>query len=592
MKLVEALKNHKLIADGSFGTYFASKHGADLVPELSNITHPEWVCEIHKEYILAGACLVRTNTFAAYVENLGKEVDVKAVRTAAVNNAIQAVSEAKKLGAEQEVYIAGDIGPAPFDIDKRDDIACYREIAEDLIQAGCDLLVFETFSDMEEIYPVIQELKIKYPELFILVSFAVNQYGYSTTGCSAARLVQRVATCSEIDAVGLNCGIGPAHMSAVVNKLGNAGGKYISIFPNAGYPKLVRDRVFYSDNTGYFVEKMNEIAQWGADILGGCCGTKPEHIRVLADTVDCGVSKSITCAKFSGENIGQGRNEAFFAGKNTGEKLIAVELVPPLNADDEAIIKSAEYLKHLGVDALTFPDSPSGRTRVDSVLMADKVAKETGLCVIPHLSCRDKNAIAMRSQIMGAYINNIYNLLVITGDPVPVTERGQIKSVFNFDSVKLMRMISDMNYEFFAEAPMVYGGAINQGRLNIDAEIKRVRRKIDNGTSFFMSQPVFTIKDAECLRRIKSETGARILCGIMPLISRKNALFMKNEISGIGIDDEIVELFPENVSREQGEQIGVSLARKAMEMCNDFADGYYFSFPFNRVHLLERLLKK
>ncbi len=592
MELRNELKNQKLIADGSFGTYFASKHGSDLVPELSNVSHPEWVCEIHKEYILSGACLIRTNTFAAYSENLGKNVDVKALRIAAVDNAFKAVSQAKSIGARQRVYVAGDIGPAPFDIEKRDDFGCYREMAEDLISAGCELLVFETFSDMEEIYPVIQEIKVKYPEMFILVSFAVNQYGYSTTGCSAKKLIQRAAVCNEIDAVGLNCGIGPAHMAAVVKKLGNVGEKYISIFPNAGYPKLVRDRVFYSENTGYFVEKMNEIAQWGADILGGCCGTKPTHIKALAETVDCNVKKTIAPAKSGGEGVKNGRNEAFFAGKMSCEKLIAVELVPPLNADDEEIIKSAEYLKGMGVDALTFPDSPSGRTRVDSVLMADKVAKETGLCVIPHLSCRDKNAIAMRSQIMGAYINNIYNLLIITGDPVPVTERGRVKSVFNFDSVKLMSMISDMNSEFFTEAPMVYGGAINQGRVNPDAEIKRIKRKLENGAGFFMSQPVFTAKDAECLRKIKNETGARILCGIMPLISRRNALFMKNEISGIGIDDEIVELFPENGTREQGEGIGVMLAKNAMKMCEDFADGYYFSFPFNRVYLLEKLLEK
>lgn len=592
MKLRDVLKNQKLIADGSFGTYFASKHGSDIIPELSNLTNPEWVSEIHREYILAGACLVRTNTFAAYEENLGREVDVKAVRKEAVDNAMTAIKDAQKLGANQKVYLAGDIGPAPFDIEKRDDFGCYLEMAGDLISAGCDLLVFETFPDLEEILPVIQELKKKYPELFILVSFAVNQYGYSSTGCSAAKLIQKAAGYEEIDAVGLNCGIGPAHMTAVVKKIGNIGEKFISVFPNAGYPKLVRDRVFYSENTEYFVEKMNEVAQWGADILGGCCGTKPAHIKGLIEAVECNVERNRITSEVGGEEVRHGRNEAFFAGKKSGEKLIAVELVPPLNVDDEAVIKSAEYLKGLGVDALTFPDSPSGRTRVDSVLMADKVAKETGLCVIPHISCRDKNAIAMRSQIMGAYINNIYNLLVITGDPVPVTERGQVKSVFNFDSVKLMGMINDMNSEFFSEAPMVYGGAINQGRLNLDAEIKRVKRKLENGAGFFMSQPVFTKKDANCLRRIKEETGARILCGIMPLISRRNALFMKNEISGVGIDDEIVELFPENGSREQGESIGVMLAKKAMEMCDDFADGYYFSFPFNRVYLLEKLLEK
>ena len=210
---------------------------------------------------------------------------------------------------------------------------------------------------------------------------------------------------------------------------------------------------------------------------------------------------------------------------------------------------------------------------------------------MPHICCRDKNAIAMRSLILGAHINDIHNLLIITGDPIPSLARQTVKSVFNFDSVGLMKIVRDMNQEYFPDAPMVYGGAINQGRRNIEVEIKRVKRKMEVGAEFFLTQPVFSKNDADRVRHIKESTGARILCGIMPLISRKNASFMKNEIAGVDVTDEIIQRYPEHGTKEEGEAVGVAIAREIIEYTKDFADGYYFSFPFNRVHLLKEIRK-
>ena len=224
--------------------------------------------------------------------------------------------------------------------------------------------------------------------------------------------------------------------------------------------------------------------------------------------------------------------------------------------------------------------------------MAGKVHRETGMCVMPHICCRDKNAIAMRSTFLGAHINDIHNFLIITGDPVPTLARQTTKAVFNFDAVGLMNIAQDMNVESFADCPLTYGGAINQGRINLDVEIRRVIRKMEAGASFFLTQPIFTAEAADRVRRIRNETGARILCGIMPLVSRKNALFMKNEIAGVMVTDEIVARYPENADRETGEAVGVALAREVMQLTADFADGYYFSFPFNRVSMLTEILQK
>jgi homocysteine S-methyltransferase len=244
----------------------------------------------------------------------------------------------------------------------------------------------------------------------------------------------------------------------------------------------------------------------------------------------------------------------------------------------------------MDVDVVTIPDSPSGRTRADSVLMAAKIMKETGLRVMPHISCRDKNAIAIRASVLGARLNDIKDFLVITGDPVPVMFRQSTRSVFNFDSVGMMELLGTMNDEVFADGDITYGGAINQNRTNIQVEIARIKKKRDAGAKFFISQPVFTEAQAQILRDIKNELGVTLIVGIMPLVSRRNALFMKNEMAGIDIPDELVERYGADFTRQEGETCGVNMAKEIISFSQDFADGYYFSFPFNRVHMLEKIL--
>ena len=289
------------------------------------------------------------------------------------------------------------------------------------------------------------------------------------------------------------------------------------------------------------------------------------------------------------------KSKAFFLdeeGRVKNKKLVAVELAPPFNGEDEQLLAAAYQLKESLVDVITFPDSPSGRTRIDSVLMAAKVRRETNIAVMPHICCRDKNAIAMRSLFLGASINDIHNMLIITGDPIPSVERQSVKGVFNFDAVGLMNIAKEMNEEKMTPTPISYGGAINQGRRNLEVEIARVRRKMEAGAEFFLTQPVFSSDSVARLRRIKEETGARILCGIMPLVSRRNAEFMKNEIPGVSVPEEVVERYPEKGKKEEGEAIGIMIAREMIELTEDFADGYYFSFPFNRVYLLDKILKQ
>lgn len=592
MNIREYLKKSKLIADGSFGTYYSKKYKTVDIPEYANITASQRISEIHTEYINSGAKLIRTNTFASNTYSLDCSIEqVKENIKAAYKIAKEAVEQSGK-----EIFIAGNIGPVPavFQPDFEAVEEEYYQIAKTFIDEGADILCFETFTQSEHIMPAIKRIKEECNP-FIIVQFCVNQYGYSEAGESAERLVSETAFSKCVDAVGLNCGVGPAHMQQILSKINLNNNCFATAMPNAGYPLLVRNRVKYADNPIYFASKVNDIALLGADIIGGCCGTTPDYIREVAKTVDLTPTVKSDETSANNENEKPVIKKSFFRnadGTIKDKKLIAVELAPPFGADDKKLLEAAHMLKGLGVDVLTFPDSPSGRTRIDSVLMAQKVKNVTGFEVMPHICCRDKNAIAMRSTFLGASINDINNFLIITGDPIPVMARQVVKSVFNFDSVGLMRIADEMNSEALKDSPLTYGGAINQSRRRIESEIKRVQKKMEAGAEFFLTQPVFTAEDAERLRRVKEETGARILCGIMPLVSRKNALFMKNEISGVNVTDEVIERYPENADREDGENVGVELAKEMIAATRDFADGYYFSFPFNRTYLLKRIIEE
>lgn len=592
MNIREYLKKSKLIADGSFGTYYSQKYKTVDIPEYANITAPQRISEIHTEYINSGAKLIRTNTFASNTYSLDCSIEqVKENIKAAYKIAKEAVEQSGK-----EIFIAGNIGPVPavFQPDFEAVEEEYYQIAKTFIDEGADILCFETFTQSEHIMPAIKRIKEEC-NLFIIVQFCVNQYGYSEAGESAERLVSETAFSKCVDAVGLNCGVGPAHMQQILSRINLNNNCFVTAMPNAGYPLLVRNRVKYADNPIYFASKVNDMALLGADIIGGCCGTTPDYIREVAKTVDLTPTVKSDETSANNENEKPVIKKSFFRnadGTIKDKKLIAVELAPPFGADDKKLLEAAHMLKGLGVDVLTFPDSPSGRTRIDSVLMAQKVKNVTGFEVMPHICCRDKNAIAMRSTFLGASINDINNFLIITGDPIPVMARQVVKSVFNFDSVGLMRIADEMNSEALKDSPLTYGGAINQSRRRIESEIKRVQKKMEAGAEFFLTQPVFTAEDAERLRRVKEETGARILCGIMPLVSRKNALFMKNEISGVNVTDEVIERYPETADRDDGENVGVELAKEMIAATRDFADGYYFSFPFNRTYLLKRIIQE
>ncbi len=596
IKIEDYLKQHRLLADGAFGTYYAQlSENQETAAEWANLREPELVKQIHKEYIRAGARLIRTNTFAANEEVLlcdrreQKEILKKGYELAA-----EAVRE-----SGEEVYIAADIGPIPENLsgNHADILEEYAFICDTFLECGAQIILFETFSEVKYIEALTTHIRARVGAAempVVMVQFCLNRYGYSRAGISAQRLLEQASQTDGIKVVGFNCGIGSGHMLEVLKKVDHSSGKFLMAMPNSNYPQLMQDRTVYLDNSQYFAERMQDIAALGVDIIGGCCGTTPEYIRKTGLKLDRSPAIHIEkkrAEKDADKNTEVAENE-FLQKLEAGKKVIAVELDPPYDAEFEKIMERANILKAVGVDMLTFADSPMARARMDSVLTSIKVRTEVDIPVMPHISCRDKNMIAMRAQLLGAYANDVRNLLIVTGDPIPGSDRAEVSSVFDFNSIRLMEFTKEMNAEHFKREPLCYGGALNYARANIDVEIERMKKKIAAGAAYFLTQPIFSKEDIEKIRYIKQKADTKILCGIMPLVNYRNASFIQNEITGIHVPDEVVHAFSPEMTRAEGEAVGVKIARNVMRELDDIADGYYFMLPFNRVNLVSLCLEK
>lgn len=597
MNLREYLKKHILISDGSMGTYYSSiiKKDGEL-SELGNLMTPEIIESIHKEYISAGARLLRTNTFAANRRVLMTDSNKqeKIIRTAC-RIAKKAVKDSKTLLADNErIWILGDIGPINEDANTSDTEVFeeYKFICDIFLDEGLDGIHFETQSNVNYIEKLVPYIKNKNPDAFIMASFSVNRNGYSSDGISAVRLLEKAGQIDGVDACGLNCGIGSGHMYQLLKNMSLPYDKFSYSAPNAGYPEQMHNRMVFIDNALYFTENMNKITALGVNIIGGCCGTTPEYIRNLASQIDTArnISNRQRINVKSQVKATPVRENDFYQLFNKGKKVIAVELDPPYNAELEKVMECAHRLKGVGADIITFADSPMGRSRVDSILMSIKIAEETGLRVMPHICCRDRNMIAMRSVLLGAYIHGIRNLLIVTGDPVPGENRTKTTGVFDYNSIQLMNYVKDMNEEHFASEPFYYGGALNQGRGNLDKIIERMQRKIDAGAAYFLTQPIYSDEDVRRIGYIKERLNTKILCGIMPLVSYKNAYFIKNELSGINVPDEVIARYSPDMTREEAEVTGAQIAKEIINKLDPIADGYYFMLPFNRVSLMDKIL--
>ena len=370
----------------------------------------------------------------------------------------------------------------------------------------------------------------------------------------------------------------------------------ISALPNASYPEIINEKMVYVYNPDYFANIVADIKVLGAKILGGCCGTTPEHIKSISDRIEICEIKEIEKERMKQvEKIKkekQKKSSNFLKKIQREEFVIAVELDPPYDTSIEGLMESARVCKENGVDIITVADSPRAIARVDSMMMASKIKREIDIDVIPHLCCRDKNVNALKSGILAAHIEDVRNILVITGDPILDIDKISTKSVFNLNSYKLIEMIDDMNKEIFKQEPINIGGALNLNVRCKEAEIKRMMKKVDKGANIFFTQPIFDETAIDFLSKMKKNKDIRILGGIMPIVNYRNAQFLNNEVPGIEIPQKYVDRFDPDMSKREAEQVGIELAVELANNLREHVDGLYFINPFNRIEMIMKILQR
>jgi len=603
-ELEKRLKDSVLLLDGAMGTMIYSKgiFINQCFDEL-NLSRPDLIKEIHREYVNAGADCIETNTFGANRLKLGKHGFGEKLETINVTGA----ALAREI-AGNNVLVAGSIGPlgarlepwGPLSYQEARD--AFEEQARALNKGGADLIILETFLDLSEIQQAIQGVR-EACQLPVIASMTIGDDGNSLFGTAPETFTQRLDQWGA-DVIGLNCSVGPQVMMETLEKIIKTTAKPISVMPNAGIPKMVDGRNFYLASGEYMAEYTRRFIQAGAKIVGGCCGTTPEYIRAMRNAISSIIPRKQTVMLTVDKKIEKKSPPVPFEKKSRfakkiaqGEFVTTAEIVPPRGVDPSRVLKSVKRLKESGVDAVNIPDGPRARSRMSAQFLSILIERNIDIEPILHYTCRDRNLLGMMSDMIGLSAVGIKNLLIITGDPPKMGDYPDASAVFDVDSIGLINMVSSLNQgvdlggnSIGQPTRYLIGVGVNPGAIDMEREIRRFEWKVKAGAEFAITQPIFDL--SLLLDLIKAIEHARmpLIAGIWPLVSLNNAEFMNNEVPGASVPDEIMERMRRADRKNQALQEGLEIAREMVLQVRDHVQGIQVSTPFGKVsHVLEVL---
>lgn len=594
------IKDTPLIFDGAMGTVIYEK-GIFLnacYDEL-NLTNPDLIKSIHQSYVDAGADVILTNTFGANrikLEKYGLADKVKEINIAGVKLA---------RSTSEDVYVLASIGSnlSSGEILTSENLerikASYKEQISILVDAGVDGIIFETFFDVEELLlasSIAEEFDIP-----VIASMTLTKEMETPRGLSIVTALKKLDKSQSVDILGLNCSIGPHAMLSAVEKVIGSISKPLVVQPNAGHPQKRDGRMIYLSTPEYFTSYCKNYINLGVMGVGGCCGTNVEHIKEMARTIKAltGVKKHVEISKIEVQNtnivVTPTIEKSNFAKKlfSKTEKAISIEITPPRSVDLTPMLEKVQKCKDVGVDAINIPDGPRASARISPMVAGVMIEQKIGIEVILHYCCRDRNLIGMQSDILGGYAAGIKNYLVITGDPPKLGNYPQATAVFDVDAVGLTKVIHNLNRgediagnEINPPTSILIGVGANPCAINLENEIKHFYNKIDAGAEYVMTQPVF---DSDTLLRFIDITSKYkqipVVAGIWPLVSLKNALFLKNEVPGVEIPDRIIERMEKANTKEDALKIGIEIAHEIKQKIDSSVQGYQISAPFGKVDL-------
>lgn len=607
-QFLDALKEGVLLCDGAMGTMLYSR-GIFInrcFDEL-NLSSPDLVKEIHREYIASGAEIIETNTFGANrfrlmphgLENKTKEINYRGAQLA-------------REEAGQEVYIAGSIGPLsrtgkPFaEVTPSDIKKVFSEQAEALVEGGVDLIILETFSHLEEMRLAIEAVK-EVCHLPLIAQMTFTDSGNTISGDSVENVVKRLEDWG-VDVAGTNCTLGPRDMLECIKRMVPLLKKaMLSAQPNAGSPQYIEGRYLYLSSPEYMAEYARRFIQLGVNIVGGCCGTTPEHIKAISQAISAFRPSKIKMApitKTKEKRVAveplKTEDKSSFAKKLREKFVVSVEIDPPRGFDLTRLFEGVRVLKEHSVDAINIPDGPRATARMSPMGVAFLLETRLGMETILHVCCRDRNLLGLQSDLLAAYANGLKNLLIITGDPPKLGDYPSATAVFDVDSIGLVKLVSHLNQgedlignSIGSPASFHIGVGVNPGAINIELELKRYQFKIEAGAEYALTQPVFEARLLEDFLHQTSDVKIPIMVGILPLLSYKNAEFLHNEVPGMRIPSRIRESLRKTSSNEKARELGIRIAQEALLQSKELQQvkGVYIMPPLGRYDLALKVLE-
>ena len=598
-----------LLCDGAMGTMlYAGGVPLDGCFDVLNANNPTLIQSIHAAYLSAGADLIETNTFGANRFKLAVHGLDARVREINARGAKLARDVRETTG--REAFVLGSIGPlgkylAPIGaIGVEEGRAAFREQAEGLLEGGLDAFILETFSDLGEIRLAVEAIRALTDELPIIAQMAFTDEGVTFVGRSAVE-VARALRGLPVQVIGANCSVGSSVLYDILEQmLPEAGGLPISIQPNAGLPSRVGERLIYLSSPAYMAEYAGKMLEAGARIVGGCCGTTPDHIRAMRAAVDRHVptrarAGRVTVSPPAREEAPALRTTAVptpLARKlEAGEFLVTVELDPPRGHNIEKLVQGAKLLKGRGVEMVDINDGSLGRIRMSVLPTAVLVREATGLDIIMHFTCRDRNLMGIQADLLGAHAMGIRNILAIKGDPPRAGDYVNATAIFDVNAIGLIRIIQGMNGGLDATGNSIgeptgfhVGAGLNPAAVDPDKELARLFRKVEAGARWAQTQPVY---DLEVLDRFLSRAGRLpipIIVGLLPLHSFRHAEFLHNEVPGITIPDAVRARMKEAGDRALRQ--GIEMAQALLQQIRARYAGAYLMPSFGRYEVVAEVL--
>jgi homocysteine S-methyltransferase len=598
----DQLSRRVLVADGAMGTMLYSR-GVFInrcFDEL-NVSQPDLVRQIHQEYVKAGAEILETNTFGASRPRLGAFGIAEKLRD--INRAaVRLAREAAKDGP----FVAGAVGPLGVRIEPlgptsfAEARAAFREQIDALLEVGVDLLILETFGNLDELREAVTAAReAAGDEMAVIAQVTIDDFGHLPGGTDPETFTREMDSW-PVDVIGLNCSVGPKATLETIERMMQVSSKPMSAMPNAGLPMRIEGRNMYLCSPEYMAQYARRLLWAGVKVIGGCCGTTPDHIKLIRSETRSlqPLQKKLTITVEEPQTKAHALMPVPVAAKSKlgaklaeGKFVAFVEILPPRGIDASREIDGARRCAEHGIDCINVPDGPRASARMSAQVTCQLIQQQAGIEAVNHFCCRDRNILGIQSELLGAHAAGVRNLICITGDPPRMGSYPDATAVFDVDAIGLVNIVRNLNHgldiggnPMGSQTALLIGVGANPGALNMDEEIRRFEWKVEAGAEYVVTQPVFDLNDLEKFLKRIERVKIPVVCGIWPLTSYRNAEFMVNELR-VPVPEEFMERMRRVDNAEKAREEGVAIAREMVARVRHMVEGVQLSAPFGRYQM-------